>query len=252
MVARHELVRKVPEITIYFWIIKLLTTAMGEATSDFIVFKINPYLAVLLGGVALLIALLLQFAVHKYVAWIYWLTVSMVAVFGTMAADSLHIQLHVPYVASASFFAVVLAIVFRVWYKTEGTLSIHSITSPRRELFYWAAVMATFALGTAVGDMTAVTFGLGYFSSIILFAILISLPALAYWFRRQGEIGAFWVAYIITRPLGASVADWLGKRQAVGGLGYGDGHVAIVLTAIIVCFVAYLSVSRIDVKRSRS
>lgn len=252
MVAARQLARKVPEITVYFWVVKLLTTAMGEATSDFFVFKINPYVAVVLGGIALLIALGLQFWVRRYVAWIYWLTVSMVAVFGTMAADSLHIQLHVPYVASASGFAIALAIVFYAWYRSEGTLSIHSITSPRRELFYWATVMATFALGTAVGDMTATTFGLGYFSSAILFAAAIILPGIAYRFKILGEIGAFWVAYILTRPLGASIADWLSKPRSVGGKAFGDGHVAVVLSAIIICFVIYLSASHTDVKRSRT
>jgi uncharacterized membrane-anchored protein len=252
MVAARQLARKVPEITVYFWLVKLLTTAMGEATSDFFVFKINPYLAVALGGVALLIALALQFSVHRYVAWIYWLTVSMVAVFGTMAADGLHVQLHVPYVASATGFAIVLAIVFYVWHRSEQTLSIHSITSPRRELFYWATVMATFALGTAVGDMTATTFGLGYFSSAILFAVLIVLPGIAYYFKILGEISAFWIAYILTRPLGASIADWLSKPHSIGGRALGDGHVAVVLAVIIICFVTYLSVSRKDVKRSRA
>jgi uncharacterized membrane-anchored protein len=223
---------------------------MGEATSDFLVFKINPYFAVVLGGIALVIALVLQFSVHRYVAWIYWLTVSMVAVFGTMAADGLHVQLGIPYIVSTTFFAVVLVIVFRAWYKSEKTLSIHSITTRRRELFYWATVMATFALGTAAGDMTATTFGLGYFSSAILFTLLIAIPTLAYRFGTLGEISAFWVAYILTRPIGASIADWLSKSHAVGGRGYGDGHVAIVLTLIIICFVGYLSVSHKDVKQS--
>jgi uncharacterized membrane-anchored protein len=242
------LARKVPEITAFFWIIKLLTTAMGEATSDFFVLNFNPYVAVLVGGIALALALALQFAARRYVAWIYWLAVSMVAVFGTMAADGLHVQLGVPYIASSIFFAVVLALVFFAWAKTEKTLSIHSINSPGREFFYWATVLATFALGTAAGDLTATTVGLGYFSSAILFAVLICIPAIAYRARFMGEVSAFWLAYILTRPLGASVADWLSKSHTIGGRGYGDGHVAIVLSIIIVCFVTYLSISRIDSK----
>lgn len=245
--ARYAM-RKVPEITAYFWIVKLLTTAMGEATSDFLVVKMNPYIAVALGGIALAIALVLQFSVRKYVAWIYWLTVSMVAVFGTMAADGLHIQLGVPYVVSTALFAVTLTIVFIAWHKTEKTLSIHSITSRRRELFYWATVMATFALGTAAGDVTATTLGLGYFSSGILFTGLIALPALAFWLFGLNEIFAFWFAYVITRPLGASFADWTSKPHSIGGLGLGDGHVGIILSVIIVIFVGYLSVTRKDIK----
>jgi uncharacterized membrane-anchored protein len=149
--------RKVPEVTIYFWIIKLLTTAMGESTSDFLVFHINPYIAVALGGLGLLVSLVLQFSVRRYVAWIYWLAVVMVAIFGTMAADVLHVVLGIKYLDSTIFFAAVLAIIFIVWYLSEKTLSIHSINTPRRELFYWATVMATFALGTRIPNwyMTA-------------------------------------------------------------------------------------------------
>src|SRR5947209_3469884 len=147
--------RKVPEVTIFFWIIKLLTTAMGESTSDYLIFHINPYLAVMLGGVGLVIALVLQLVVRRYVAWIYWLAVIMVAIFGTMAADIIHVVLGISYLVSTVFFVVVLAIIFGVWYASEKTLSIHSIDTPRRELFYWTTVMTTFALGTAAGDLTA-------------------------------------------------------------------------------------------------
>ncbi len=249
LTARY-LARKVPEITVYFWIIKLLSTAMGESAADYSVIKINPYLAVGLGGIALLIALALQFAVHRYVAWIYWLTVCMVAIFGTMAADATHIQLGVPYAASSAFFALALAVVFVVWYRSEKTLSIHAINSYRREMFYWATVMATFALGTAAGDMTATTLGLGYFTSGIAFAVLFFVPAVAYYLGWIGEVGAFWFAYVITRPLGASFADWLGKSRTIGGLGYGDGRITIILTILIAIFVVYMTISRIDVKRS--
>jgi uncharacterized membrane-anchored protein len=159
--SRHAF-SKVPEITAFFWIVKALTTAMGESTSDFLVHTLVPEIAVVLGGIAFAIALYLQFGKDRYVPWAYWLAVAMVGVFGTMAADVLHVGLGVPYIASTIFYAIVLAAVFRLWYVSEGTLSIHSITTPRRELFYWAAVLATFALGTAAGDLTAVTLGLGY------------------------------------------------------------------------------------------
>lgn len=244
----QQTLRKVPEITIIFWIAKLLTTAMGEATSDFLVFKINPYVAVTLGAVSLAVALAIQFSVRRYIPWVYWLAVSMVAVFGTMAADGLHIQLGVPYIASTAFFAIVLAIVFIVWHKSEKTLSIHSINTRRREMFYWFTVLATFALGTAAGDLTATTVGLGYFSSGLLFAGLIVLPAIAYWLFGLNEILCFWVAYVLTRPLGASFADWMGKSRTIGGLGWGNGHVSIALTIVIIVLVVYLSLTRRDIK----
>ena len=244
----RRLLKKVPEITIYFWIIKLLTTAMGEVTSDFLVRSIDPVIAVALGGLGLLGALLLQLAVRRYVAWIYWLTVVMVAIFGTMAADVLHVGFGIPYLVSASFFLVVLAAIFVTWYRSEKTLSIHSIITRRRELFYWATVLATFALGTAVGDLTATTFGLGYFTSGILFAVLFALPALAYWLLGLNEIAAFWFAYIITRPLGASFADWVGRPIKLSGLGLGTGQVSLALTLLICGFVVYLTITRKDVK----
>ncbi len=238
---------KVPEIVIYFWIAKLLTTALGESTSDYLVFHIDPYVAVTLGGVGLAGALALQLTARRYVAWIYWLAVTMVAIFGTMAADVVHIVLHVSYLDSTVFFSGALAVVFVTWYLVERTLSIHSVSTLRRELFYWATVMATFALGTAAGDMTASTLSLGYFDSALLFAALFALPALGYWLLGLNEIVAFWFAYIMTRPLGASVADWLGKPHSATGLGLGDGPVSLVLTILVIAVVGYLTISRVDV-----
>ncbi|MDE3103356.1 MAG: hypothetical protein KGJ98_14115 [Chloroflexota bacterium] len=238
--------RKVPEITAYFWVVKLLTTAMGESTSDFLVFGINPYVAVVLGCLGLVVALVLQLRARRYVAGTYWLAVAMVAVFGTMAADVAHVVLGIPYAVSSAAFALSLAVIFVAWYVVERTLSIHTIYAGRRELFYWATVIATFALGTALGDLTASTLGLGYFSSILLFAILFALPGLAYRTAGLSEVAAFWGAYVVTRPLGASFADWTGKPY-LGGLGWGDDKVALALTIAIVAFVAYLSVSRVDV-----
>lgn len=244
-----QLLTKVPEITIFFWIVKLLTTAMGESTSDFLVYHINPYLAVILGVIGFVIALILQFSVRKYVAWIYWLLVVIVAIFGTMVADVIHIVLGVPYYASTIAFAVILTVVFTTWYKVEKTLSIHSIYTRRREVFYWAAVLATFAMGTATGDMTAMTLHLGYLASGILFAVLFVLPGLSYFLFGLNDIFSFWFAYVMTRPLGASFADWLGKPKNVTGLGYGDGIVVAVLTILIVVLVGYLSVTHKDIKR---
>lgn len=245
--AKH-LLRKVPEITIFFWIVKLLTTAMGEATSDYLVLKFNPYLAVAFGGACLVIALVIQFWVSRYIAWVYWLAVAMVAVSGTMAADVLHIKFGIPYVITTTFFGLVLAVVFIVWYKSEKTLSIHSINTRKREIFYWLTVMATFALGTAAGDMTATTLGLGYFTSGLLFGGLILLPLIGYFVFDLNEIFAFWFAYILTRPLGASFADWMSKPKVTGGLGWGDGRVSLVLSVVIIMFVIYLSISRRDIK----
>jgi uncharacterized membrane-anchored protein len=237
---------KVPEVTAFFWIVKALTTGMGESTSDFLVHHLVPEFAVVLGGIAFVIALFLQFSTDRYVPWRYWLAVAMVGVFGTMAADVLHVGLGVPYIASTVFYAIVLAVVFRTWYVSEGTLSIHSITTERREVFYWAAVLATFALGTAAGDLTAVTFGLGFFGSGLLFAAIIAIPAIGYWRFGMNSILAFWFAYVVTRPLGASFADWLAVSSQRGGLALGTGPVSFVLAAMIAGFVAYLSVSGRD------
>ena len=240
--------RKVPQITAYFWILKVLTTAMGEATSDFSVREINPYLAVGLGAVAFAAALILQLSVRRYIAWVYWLAVVMVAIFGTMVADALHIQLGVPYAVSTAGFAVVLTLVFVGWYLSEGTLSIHHITSLRRELFYWATVCATFALGTAAGDLTAYTLHLGFLASGILFAVVIAVPAVAHRFAGLNAVAAFWFAYIITRPLGASFADWMGVPSNLGGLNWGRGTVSVSLSLVIAILVGYLTASRIDVE----
>jgi uncharacterized membrane-anchored protein len=238
------LLRKVPEVTVGFWVTKVLTTGMGEATSDTLVHQIPPVVAVAFAAVALAVALLLQFAAPCYRPWIYWLAVAMVAVFGTMAADVMHIVLGIPYFVSTIFFAIVLTAVFMVWYSSEHTLSIHTINTPRREAFYWLTVMATFALGTAAGDMTATTFHLGYFVSGIVFTVLIAIPAVAHRWFGLNAIFAFWFAYIITRPLGASYADWVGVSHARGGLNWGSGGVSISLTLMIIAAVAILAMTR--------
>ncbi len=239
---------RVPEITVWFWVIKALSTAMGESTSDYSVHAMNPVVAVLLGFCGFVAALSLQFWVRRYVAWTYWLAVVGVGVFGTMAADVLHVRFNVPYAASTALYAVVLAAVFITWQRTEKTLSFHTVDTPRREAFYWAAVVATFAMGTALGDLTATTFGLGYFASGLLFACVIAVPALGFWRLGWNAIFSFWFAYVATRPLGASFADWMGKSKTVGGLGWGDGTVALALTIVIFGLVAYLALTRRDVQ----
>jgi uncharacterized membrane-anchored protein len=243
---------RVPEITVYFWVIKALSTAMGESTSDYLVHAMPPVLAVGLGFIGFVIALALQFSVRRYLAWTYWFAVLMVGVFGTMAADVLHVGFGVPYFASSALYGVALAAVFVTWQRTEQTLSIHTVDTARREAFYWAAVVATFAMGTAVGDMTAVTFHLGYFFSLVLFAGIITIPAIGYRWFSWNPILSFWFAYVVTRPLGASFADWVGKPVSLSGLGWGNGRVSLVLTLVIACLVAFLAVTRKDVQHHQA
>jgi uncharacterized membrane-anchored protein len=231
---------RVADVTAIFWLIKGLTTALGESLSDFLVFAINPVVAVLLGFAGLLLALALQFSRGRYRPWAYWLAVVMVGVSGTMAADVVHVALGVPYLVSSAGYAAVLAAVFVTWWRTEGTVSMHGITTWRRELFYWAAVAATFATGTAVGDLTAITLHLGYAGSIVLFAAAICIPAAGYRWLRWNPTASFWVAYVLTRPLGASIADWTGKSTRVGGLGWGDGPMSLAFALVIVVMVARL------------
>lgn len=245
----EQVIRKVPAVTLYFWVAKILTTAMGEATSDYLVHTINPYIAVGLGGLGLVVALALQLVLRRYAAPAYWFAVVMVAVFGTMAADAAHIELGIPYALSAALCAISLVAIFGVWYLSERTLSIHSISTRRRELFYWAAVLATFAMGTAVGDMTAYTLHLGFFTSGLLFTAVFAIPFVARGALGLGEVVAFWFAYIVTRPLGASYADWLGVPKSLGGLDFGRGTVSVMLTLAIVVLVGYLSATRVDVER---
>ncbi|CAM3683366.1 membrane protein [Alicyclobacillus pomorum] len=242
-----QIFTKVPEITVYFWITKLLTTGMGEVFSDYLVQHLNPFIAVALAGIGLVASLALQFFVRQYVAWIYWFVVVMVSIFGTMAADVVHVVLGIPYLVSTTFFVAVLTIIFVTWYAMEKTLSIHSIYTRRREAFYWTTVMATFALGTAAGDLTASTMHLGYFSSGVLFTALLVIPALCYWLFGLNKIFAFWFAYIMTRPVGASFSDWLSVSHTSGGLGLGKGPVSLVLTMMIIVLVGYLAVTRRDV-----
>ena len=201
---------KVPEVTALFWVTKVLTTGMGETTSDYLARVLGPVGAGAIGLFGLVGLLMLQFRSSRYSAWTYWSAIVMVSVFGTMAADVVHVVAGVPYAVSATAFAVILAAVLVAWYRSEGTLSIHSIRTRRREKFYWATVLATFALGTAVGDLTAGGLHLGYFSSGVMFAALIAVPAIGGIGMGLNAVAAFWAAYVLTRPLGASFADWMG------------------------------------------
>ena len=223
--------------------LKILTTGMGETASDYLAHTIGPVLAVGLSGIALAAALTVQLRLRRYAPWAYWTAVAMVSVFGTVAADVAHVGLGVPYIASTIGFAVVLAVVLVVWHRSEGTLSVHSIDTTRRELFYWATVLTTFALGTAAGDLTAVVLGLGYLGSAVLFAVAFAVPAVAHLRLGLGPVVAFWTAYVITRPLGASVADWMGVSHARGGLALGTGAITLAWAAAIAAIVGYTVVS---------
>jgi len=238
-------VSKVPAVKPYFWVLKLLTTAMGEAMSDFVVLDVNRYLGVVLGFLVFVVAIVWQFRTPQYRTWPYWTAVSMVAVFGTMAADVMHVVLGLPYMVSAVFYAVCLIVTFVTWYRVERTLNIHSIVTPRREVFYWLAVIFTFAMGTALGDLFATTFHLGYLTSAFVFAAAICVPLVA-WRLGASPVLTFWVAYILTRPIGASFADFFGMPKDVSGMGYGHGAVAVVTLIVVVAFIAYLARSGID------
>ena len=234
--TRPELAKVPATITGVFWAAKLCSTALGEATSDWLVHDLGADLAVIGGAIFFAVALWLQLRLSRYLPWVYWLAVTMVAVFGTMVADVVHVGLGIPYLVSTTAFALVLAAVFGTWWRVEGTLSIHSITTPRRELFYWAAVIATFALGTAAGALVAGTSSMGYLAAAGILGAIILIPALGYRLGLMGPVLAFWFAYVFTRPVGASIADWLVKPPEVSGLGLAPGPVvAVMLLALFAC-----------------
>lgn len=247
---RQPRAAKVPEVIALFWLVKLLTTAGGEAGSDYLAHYGN-----FVGGgtvvVILVIAVVLQSRAPVYRALAYWSLAYAIAIFGTAVSDFLHLDVHLPYLDTSVLWAVVLAAIFIAWHRCEGTLSIHSITTTRRELFYWSTVFATFALGTALGDYTAIALKLGYLASILLFGVLILIPAVAYrWFGLNAVV-AFWCAYVVTRPLGASVADYLSKPKVGSGAGFGDGPIFAVFTVAVLVLVIYLSIVRPDVQDAR-
>jgi uncharacterized membrane-anchored protein len=242
---------KVPEITLWFWVIKILTTCGGEAVSDYLAQGSRPVGAAVETGL-LILALAWQFRTRRYVALAYWSLAYAIAIFGTGVSDALHLFVGIPYAGTTLLWAVVLALVFWLWYRSEGTLSIHSIVTRRREAYYWAVVFATFALGTALGDFTASVLGLGYLASAIMFCGIIAIPAL-FWARfGLNAVAAFWFAYVVTRPLGASFADYFGRARSLSGAGLGSGRVAIVVAIAVVIGVAYLAITRRDVQAPRT
>jgi uncharacterized membrane-anchored protein len=243
---RAPLAAKVPEITALFWLIKLVTTFMGEATSDYLG-DVNTAIGGVVEVLLVATALWFQLRTRRYVAAAYWFLAGAIAVFGTGASDTLHIVLGIPYAGTTALWAIVLAGIFWRWYRSEGTLSIHSITTQRRERYYWATVFATFALGTALGDFTATSLNLGYLSSAILFGVVILIPAIA-WRLGLNPIAAFWFAYVVTRPLGASFADYVSKPHSITGVNFGDGPTSAVSAAVLILLVAYIAIRRTDIQ----
>jgi uncharacterized membrane-anchored protein len=239
---------KVPEVILVFWVVKILTTAGGEVTSDYLKTYGN------LGGgglevLVIVVGLVLQFSTRRYRALVYWSLAFAIAITGTGVSDFLHLDVHIPYAGTTLLWAAVLAAILWVWQRNEGTLSIHSITTQRREAYYWATVFATFALGTALGDFTATSLNLGFLDSGILFAVVILIPALARWQLGLNGIAAFWMSYVITRPLGASFADYISKPKALSGINFGNGPTAIVFAAAVFVFVCYLALARPDIQQ---
>ncbi len=243
----EPLAAKVPEITFLFWVIKILTTCGGEAVSDYLALGNR-----LVGGVVevglVAVALVWQFRTRRYTAVAYWFLAYAIAIFGTGVSDSLHLFVGIPYAGTTLLWAVVLAMVFWLWYRSEGTLSIHSIVTRRREAYYWAVVFATFALGTALGDFTATVLGLGYLASGIMFGLIILIPAVAWSRFGLNAVAAFWFAYVVTRPLGSSFADYLGRPHSLSGLGLGSGRVAVIVAILVAILVGYLAVTRRDIQ----
>ncbi len=239
---------KVPEVIFLFWVVKILTTAGGEATSDYLRIYGN-----IKGGAAevglFVVGLVLQFGTRRYRAFAYWFLAFAIAIFGTGVSDFLHLDVGIPYAGTTLLWAVILATIFLLWQRSEGTLSIHSITTQRREAFYWAAVFATFALGTALGDFTATSLHLGYLASGVFFGVVILLPALAWRQFGLNSIAAFWMSYVVTRPLGASFADYISKPHYLSGIKFGDGPTALVFAIAVFVLVSYLAVSRPDIQQ---
>ncbi len=243
------MLNKVPEITLYFWIIKILCTTVGETAADYLNTAYNLGLTAtsLVMGALLVFVLIFQFAAKKYVPPVYWLAVVLISVVGTLITDNLTDNFGVSLEVTTAIFAAALALVFGVWYVAEKTLSIHSIITTRREFFYWFTILFTFALGTAAGDLTAEQFALGYFNSRLLFGGLIAVVTLAYYKFKLNPILAFWIGYILTRPLGASIGDYLSQAQEDGGLGLGTTATSGLFLVAIAAVVVYLTITKKDV-----
>ena len=245
--AARQLLSKVPEITIWFWIIKILCTTVGESFADFI----NSALGFGLEATAIIftvvtaIVLTIQLRLREYRPAPYWLTVVVMSITGTLYTDILIDDVGVPLGIISGIFAVALAVVFFVWYRREGTLSIHSISTGPREAFYWLTVLVTFGLGTALGDWTLEFTGWGPGASILLPLALIGIVTVA-WRLGANPVLSFWIAYILTRPLGANIGDWLGLNPDVGGLGLGTFTTSLIFLALILATVVYLSITKTD------
>ena len=240
---------KVPEITLLFWVIKIITTAGGEATSDYLALDLGSRLmAGCIEAGILVIGLVWQFSTRRYKAAAYWFLAYAIAIFGTGVSDALHLFVGIPYAGTTALWAVVLALVFWLWYRSEHTLSIHSIVTTRREIYYWTVVFATFALGTALGDFTATALHLGYLASGIMFGVVILIPAVLWSGFRLNAVVAFWFAYVVTRPLGASFADYVSKPHSISGINFGDGPTALIATILVFALVGYLAVARNDIQ----
>jgi uncharacterized membrane-anchored protein len=248
-----SLLSKVPEVTIYFWIIKILCTTVGETISDFL--NVNLGLGLtgtsVVMGALLLITLFFQFKAKKYIPALYWLTVVLISIFGTLVTDNLTDKLGIPLELSTIVFSIALALTFAAWFSVERTLSIHSIFTWRRESFYWLAVLFTFALGTATGDLMAESLGLGYFVTGVIVAVVIGSAAIA-WRLGLDSMLAFWIAYIMTRPMGASIGDFLSQSPANGGLGLGATVTSVIFLLAILLTVIFLSITKQDLIASPS
>ncbi len=244
----RKILNKVPEVTLYFWIIKILCTTVGETAADFLNSNLNLGLTgtTVIMGILLVIVLFFQFRVNKYVPSIYWFAVVLISVFGTLITDNLTDNLGVSLVTTTTIFSIILAIVFAIWYKVEKTLSIHTINKMRREAFYWLAILFTFALGTAAGDLVAEKFNLGYLVSLIIFAVLILAVTIAHLKFKLNAVLSFWIAYILTRPLGASIGDYLSQAKSDGGLGLGTVVTSAVFLLTILVTVIYLTATKKD------
>ena len=238
----RPLLNKVPEVTLLFWVIKILSTTVGETGADYLAVNVGLGLVVtdLLMATFLAMALSLQLRSKRYVSWIYWLTVVLVSIVGTQITDVLTDKLDIGLYVSTSLFALSLMTIFAIWYAVEGTLSIHSIVTSRREVFYWAAILFTFALGTAAGDLATEAVGLGFNFGVVVFAAMIATVAAAY-AAGANAVLTFWIGYILTRPLGASLGDLLSQSRDYGGLGFGTIHTSLAFLTVIVALVAWLS-----------
>lgn len=242
----QKMLNRVPEVTIYFWIIKILATTVGETAADFLAFAMNLGLGVtsyIMGGL-LLIALLNQFRLKRYVPASYWLVVVLVSIVGTLITDRLVDEFGVTLMTTNIVFSVALLAVFALWYLSEKTLAMHSINTTKRELYYWAVILLTFALGTSTGDYLAEASGLGYAQSALVFGALIAIISAGYYYFQMNAVLAFWLAYILTRPFGASIGDLLSQPTKNGGFGYGTVGTSMLFLSIITSLVIYLSLKR--------